>query len=332
MVIDLEQLGIHRIDVPSPFFGGQTNVFLIEGPPLTLVDAGPNSRRTLQALVEGLERRGHRLEEVQRVVITHPHVDHYGLVEVVASRSRAEVYAHRANRYWIEGFNALQSEKRKANYLRCLVHLGLPPELVRAMTGEFRAGREYRSYTRVHHLLRGGERLPFRGFELQAFHLPGHTPGCLCLYDPKNRLLFSGDFLLQGVSPNPLLHIPTDEDEERPMSLVNYLHSLRRVQKMAVDLALPGHGELIWDPQGTIAQQLEHCGERRDRVARLLQGRGPTTPFELSRLLFGELPLDQVYAGLSEAVAYLDVLKLEGEVEEQEKDGVLYYEIRQKKF
>ncbi len=115
MTIDLEQLGIHRISVPSPFFGGQTNVFLIEGPPLTLVDAGPNSRRALQALAEGLERLGHRLEAVQRIVITHPHADHYGLVAAVASPSRAEVYAHRANRYWIEGFNALQSEKRRAN-------------------------------------------------------------------------------------------------------------------------------------------------------------------------------------------------------------------------
>src|SRR3954466_3462255 len=85
--------GIHRIAIPTPFAVGRVNVYLIDDDPLTLVDAGPNSGTSLDVLERGLRDLGRTIADIERVVITHQHIDHIGLVRIVASRSGAEVVA-----------------------------------------------------------------------------------------------------------------------------------------------------------------------------------------------------------------------------------------------
>ena len=85
--------GIHRIPVPTPFAVGRVNSYLIEDEPLTLVDAGPNSGTSLEALSQGLQALGHSVEELELLVISHQHIDHLGLIGLVAARSGAEVAA-----------------------------------------------------------------------------------------------------------------------------------------------------------------------------------------------------------------------------------------------
>ncbi|MEA2431796.1 MAG: hypothetical protein QOI19_2269, partial [Thermoleophilaceae bacterium] len=85
--------GIHRIAVPTPFAVGRVNVYLIEDDPLTLVDSGPNSGSSLDVLERGVRELGHSIEEIERIVVTHQHIDHIGLVQILANRSGAEVVA-----------------------------------------------------------------------------------------------------------------------------------------------------------------------------------------------------------------------------------------------
>jgi glyoxylase-like metal-dependent hydrolase (beta-lactamase superfamily II) len=85
--------GIHLIPVPTPFAVGRVNVYLIEDEPLTLVDAGPNSGTSFDELTTGLAAVGHSLEDIELVILTHQHIDHLGLVSLVAQRSGADVAA-----------------------------------------------------------------------------------------------------------------------------------------------------------------------------------------------------------------------------------------------
>src|SRR4051812_39919151 len=85
--------GIHRIAVPTPFAVGRVNVYLIEDEPLTLVDSGPNSGSSLDVLERELGALGHSIEDLERIVVTHQHIDHIGLVQILANRSGAEVVA-----------------------------------------------------------------------------------------------------------------------------------------------------------------------------------------------------------------------------------------------
>src|SRR5580692_5814966 len=85
--------GIHRLAIPTPFMVGRVNAYLIEDSPLTLVDSGPNSGKALDELEQALAAHGHTIEEIELLVITHQHIDHFGLASILARRSGAEVAA-----------------------------------------------------------------------------------------------------------------------------------------------------------------------------------------------------------------------------------------------
>src|SRR5918912_4197175 len=85
--------GIHRLSIPTPFAVGRVNLYLIDDDPLTLVDSGPNSGSSLDELERQLGALGRRIEDLRLILITHQHIDHIGLVEILRSRSGAEVAA-----------------------------------------------------------------------------------------------------------------------------------------------------------------------------------------------------------------------------------------------
>ena len=78
------QAGIHLLRIPTPFAVGRVNCYLIEDEPLTLVDTGPNSGKALDELERQLDALGHPIADLELVVVTHQHIDHLGLVEIVA--------------------------------------------------------------------------------------------------------------------------------------------------------------------------------------------------------------------------------------------------------
>ena len=88
-----QRAGIHRIALPTPFLVGRVNCYLIEDEPLTLIDTGPNSGKSLDELERALAAHGHRIEDLELIVLTHQHMDHLGLLEILARRSGAEVAA-----------------------------------------------------------------------------------------------------------------------------------------------------------------------------------------------------------------------------------------------
>src|SRR5919204_6711547 len=85
--------GIHRLRIPTPFAVGRVNCYLIEDEPLTLVDTGPNSGKALDELQRQLAEHGHAIQDLELVILTHQHIDHLGLVEIIAQHSGAEVAA-----------------------------------------------------------------------------------------------------------------------------------------------------------------------------------------------------------------------------------------------
>src|SRR5215813_15353632 len=85
---------IHRISVPTPFYVGPVNVYLIQEDPLTLIDDGPRNDESINALRSGLAKLGHKLSDIRRIIISHAHADHYGLARVVVEESGATALIH----------------------------------------------------------------------------------------------------------------------------------------------------------------------------------------------------------------------------------------------
>jgi glyoxylase-like metal-dependent hydrolase (beta-lactamase superfamily II) len=316
--------GIHRLAIPTPFAVGRVNVYLIEDEPLTLVDAGPNSGTSFDALQRGLEGLGHALEEIELVILTHQHIDHLGLVGLVASRAGAEVAAIDAAVPFVERY----SEEAAADdefALELMLRHGIPEDVataLRAVTTAFRAWGARAEVTRV---LRDGERIDLRDRTLEVCFRPGHSPSDTVFHDPERRMLLAADHLLKHISSNPLITRPRDGAESRPQALVTYLESLRATREMELDLVLPGHGSPITDHRELIDKRFDLHRRRANNLLRMIEGQ-PRTAYELGLEMWGNVAVTQAYLTLSEVLGHMDLLLNDGRARETGEGGVVRFE------
>ena len=107
--------------IPTPFLVGRVNCYLIEDDPLTLVDTGPNSGTSLDALEHALAEHGRRVEDLELIVLTHQHIDHIGLAGILVERSGAEVCALDVLAPWLADYRAA-AEAEAAAWVVPLYH------------------------------------------------------------------------------------------------------------------------------------------------------------------------------------------------------------------
>jgi glyoxylase-like metal-dependent hydrolase (beta-lactamase superfamily II) len=325
---DLASLGIHPIPIPIPFpaAGGPVNVYLVEEADggLLLVDAGFGSAEATAALEDGFRRLGRRLEEVRRILVTHGHVDHYGGARFVEERCGrpVPVLAHPADipKMSEQGW---RWKDVAWQYHAHMVRLGAPPEVLAAVA----AGAEHAFRARRIRELRpveDGARIRTRHLDLEVLHMPGHTPGLLCLHDREHRLLFSGDHLLEHVSPNPLMELGPDGADGFFRPLLAYLASVDRARALEVELVLPGHGPPFGRHREVIDTLLGFYALRQERLLACL-AQEPQTPYQLASVLFRRFRPDDAFLVFSEVVANLEVLEARGAVAREELDGVRRY-------
>ena len=317
--------GVHRLAIPTPFAVGRVNVYLIEDEPLTLVDAGPNSGTSFDELQRGIERLGYALEDIGLVILTHPHIDHLGLVSLVAARSGAEVAAIDAAVPFVENFS-LEAQADDDFARDTMLRHGIPEDVVAALQSVSRAFRAWGAPAQVTRPLRDGEALVLGDRTLRVHHRPGHSPTDTVFHDRERRMLIAADHLLAHVSSNALVTRPRDGSVQRPKALVQYLHSLLATRDMEVDLVLPGHGDPITDHRELIDQRLAFHRRRADKIHRLLEER-PRSAYEIAQALWGNIALTQAFLTLSEVLGHLDLLEADGRVREFARDGVSVCEV-----
>jgi glyoxylase-like metal-dependent hydrolase (beta-lactamase superfamily II) len=316
--------GIHRIAIPTPFAVGRVNVYLIEDDPLTLVDAGPNSGTSFDELQRGIAALGHRLEDIELVILTHQHIDHLGLVSLVAAHSGAEVAAIDVAVPFVENFSAeAQADDDFAR--ETMLRHGIPEDVVSALSSVSQAFRAWGARADVTRVLRDGEEMGFRDRTLQVHHRPGHSPTDTVFHDRERRILIAADHLLGHISSNPLITRPPEGSSERPQALVTYLDSLSATREMDVELVLPGHGDPVTDHRRVIDDRFALHRRRADKIERLLAER-PRSAYEVAQALWGNIAVTQAYLTLSEVLGHVDLLLNDGRVREIKRDGLSVFE------
>jgi glyoxylase-like metal-dependent hydrolase (beta-lactamase superfamily II) len=310
---------IHLMTIPTPFPVGPVNVYLLEGDPVTLVDVGPLTDEALEALTAGLRGLGYSLRDIEQVVITHAHHDHFGLARKVLEASGAKLLSFHTNRYPLEQFHTWWDQR--VSYLADLVvKEGAPPESVREVESIRSIGQYAASVPEVTPLA-DGDLIQMGDLTWRALHTPGHALGHLCFYQEESRLLISGDHLLKDITSNPVLETPRLGMADRPRSLPDYVRSLRKVRELDVSKVLPGHGEAVYDHRPLVDEILHHHEERGNLILRLLEEKDRSV-YELGVALFGtDRPGVELFLVMSEIIGHLDILELEGKARREDRNG-----------
>jgi glyoxylase-like metal-dependent hydrolase (beta-lactamase superfamily II) len=321
--------GIHCLPIPTPFAVGRVNCYLLDDDPLTLVDTGPNSGKALDELERALREHGRRIEDLERIIITHQHLDHLGLAGILARRSGAEVCALDVLAPVVEEF-AAHAERDDELAEALMLRHGIPRDVVTALRSVSRSFRAWGGSARVDRPLADGEALEFAGRTLQVLHRPGHSPSDTLFWDAERGLLIGGDHLIGHISSNPLISRPLggrsgEPADGRPRALIMYLRSLAETRAMPVERVLPGHGEAVVDHAALIDERFTLHERRARRIAGMIADR-PMTVYEIAQALWGNVAVTQAYLTLSEVLGHVDLLLDRGEVREAEVGGVIRYE------
>jgi glyoxylase-like metal-dependent hydrolase (beta-lactamase superfamily II) len=320
----ISDAGIRVLRIPTPFQVGRVNTYLLEDEPLTLIDSGPNSGKALDELERQLDALGHGIEDLELIVITHQHIDHLGLVDIVAKRSGAEVAALDQLAPFVENFGA-DAERDDEEAAALMLRHGISEEVVRALrqvTGSFRA---WGSRAQVGRPLRDGEVIELRDRRLEVQHRPGHSPSDTVFWDADRRILIAADHLIKHISSNPLISRPLDGSAERTQALVTYLESLKRTRGLPVEIVLAGHGEPITDHAALIDERFRLHQRRAEKLYRLIAEQ-PRTGHELAQALWGDVAVTQAFLTLSEVIGHVDLLVNAGHVREVDDGTVVRYE------
>jgi glyoxylase-like metal-dependent hydrolase (beta-lactamase superfamily II) len=308
--------------MPTPYAVGPVNAYLIEAEPLTLIDAGINTPEAQNALLLTIASGGFFMEAVERVLITHAHPDHYGLVHVIQEMSGATVYFPERE------IARVRDRQMLFEVGRLLMEAGMPLELLFKMDQQRRGDPRPRLDHEVVITVADGDRFEFSAegdeFVLEAHLMPGHTGGHVVYFEPVTRTLFAGDQLLPKVTPNPLLEASLDEPGERRRSLKEYLASLERMAAMDLSLVYPGHGDPVTDPSALIARTIEHHLKRKVTVAGHL-GAEAKTAYQIAAEIYPHVSGYDSFLAVSEVVAHLDLVVEDGDAIVEARDDVVHY-------
>src|SRR5919108_5071601 len=225
--------GLYQFTIPLPFRLNHVHVYLVEADDgFILIDTGVNTSDAFASLKRKLDDIGLDFHDIAQVVITHFHSDHCGQAARIRDLGGAQILMGEVERTTWEGVQAGLDNQPEEEFLQ---H-GLPPAQVKAHAEVLPYLKSLGTPFDVDVRLGHGQTLVATGRRLEAIVTPGHTPGHVCLSLPEEKIIFSGDHILQKITPNIGLHAYSGPDP-----LGDYLHSLRATSALGAGQLLPAH-------------------------------------------------------------------------------------------
>jgi glyoxylase-like metal-dependent hydrolase (beta-lactamase superfamily II) len=312
------------LTIPTPFYVGDVNVYLIKEDPLTLIDVGPKTQDAADTLRDKLRRNGVKLSDIRRIVLTHAHEDHCGLAKQVRDGAKnAEILVHE----WETGhlFGRLAHNEHR----RLMLRSGVPPGVFEEMQVLYNEislltdSLAEKDFSPLH----DGMELEFAAGTIKVLHTPGHTPGSCSFVREADRTMICGDCVLKRITPNPVLSPHPLDPAKRFPSLAEYLVSLAKIREFKPTLVYGGHGEPVTDFDEIFNRYVRAIDERQRQVVSLVSKEG-VTAFQVAQKLFPDsVGSEDVhrFLAISESIAHLDYAEGEGRIAVEPKDGVEFY-------
>lgn len=279
----------------------------------TIIDAGWDTPESLAAWEGQLKQLGLHFEDIEQVVITHLHPDHYGLAGKLREIGRAKIV--------MSAPEAEQLSARYENYHRLLEEVadflrlhGVPAEEVPALRGASLPALDWVVKAKPDRVVEEGDVIDTEPLKLQVLSTPGHSRGHICLYAAEQRLLFSGDHVLPTITPNISFN---PQSSANP--LADYFEGLEKIKKLEVNLVLPAHEFAFSNLAERVREIEEHHQRRLAEILDLLEGEPKTAYAVATKVKWESGPWETLgnwdrRAALMETLAHLEFLRHEGRV------------------
>ena len=298
---------VFELRLPIPFEDGLVNVFLFaDGDEVDLLDCGMNSEESLDAIHRAVRHLGAR--RLRRLVVTHIHPDHYGAAGALAGNGRADLYMHRLEVPLVHP-RYVELEQLVAEVHTYLLVNGVPEEEAVVLSNSQRALSQVVTPAEASVQLDGAETITLGRHTLRVEWTPGHSPGHVCLFEPRERLLFAGDHILPELSPNIGLH-----PQSTPDPLHDYLDGLRRMAALRPRVVLPAHGRPFEHVAERVDALVAHHRRRFDQIIEIV-GAEEKSGWRVALDLWG--PRENLYEkrlALQEGLAHLQALAVRDRV------------------
>jgi glyoxylase-like metal-dependent hydrolase (beta-lactamase superfamily II) len=309
--------GIHRIPIPIPDNPLQNiNCYLIKGSDgWWMIDPGWYTVDAFNVLLKGLIELGLTPKDISSIIVTHIHPDHFGLAGRIKQVSpQTRLLMHQWEACMIESRYAKVTALKDKMTLMLHSH-GVPAVDSTALESAYLPDLDSFVLAVPDFLLYGGEIIRTGIFDLEVIWTPGHSPGHICLYEPENGLLFSGDHILPSITPNVSFNIQSCDNP-----LGHYLYALNKLRNLPVTKVLPGHESPFINLPERIKQILRHHDQRKAEV-QLAISNEPHNAWEISSQIswdtpvaWEDLPPLHMRSAVTETIAHLELLRSEGKV------------------
>ncbi|MBA4602762.1 MBL fold metallo-hydrolase [Thermoactinomyces mirandus] len=314
---------IITVPLPLPFALKIINAYLIKGETgYTIIDTGLHCEADLTVWEQAQEEFEWSWQDVEKIVLTHYHPDHYGLAGLLQEKTGAPVFMSRTDYEQAQMFFARESDmpETMANYFS---RHGLPAEWAVQIPEHLRSFHNWVEPHPTPAFLEGGQKIRFGNYEYDIYHTPGHADGHLCFHEPKRKILISGDFLLPKITPNISLWPNCNQN---PLSV--YLETLNKMKNMTVECVFPSHGPMFTCYQERIEQLFKHHHERLGKIKNFIQEKRRVTAYDVCMELFGKgLTIHNLRFAMSETMAHLEFLRQNEEAGCQFANGQYWYEL-----
>ena len=306
------------------------NSYLIKGTHgWLLIDPGWSSPLTQPALETGLKSLNLTLTDISTIVVTHCHPDHYGFAGKIKQLCpQTRLLMHRWEANLIESRYVKFTEPQKKMRKLLIAH-GVPLEMVDELCEVSMSALEFITLSMPDDFLYGGEIIQTGVFDLEVIWTPGHSPGHICLYEARNRLLFCGDHVLPSISPNISYHILSGDNP-----LGDYIYSLGKLGNLPVTQVHPGHEYSFDDLQGRAQVIMAHHNQREKEIVKIMDN-GSHSSYKIAAKLHWNIrdlaweqfpPLQKRFA-ITETMAHLEHLRWNGKVQKSYENGLFKYNL-----